>query len=76
MTRKWMQTGPANYRMIVSGGARYLIDRFDGDWVLSLQQTGDASGGRTEVPWLPGRRSLPTARASCEAHAERAGHQG
>lgn len=65
---RWKQTGPANHTLVHRDGSRHTIDRFADAWVLSYLPTGHPSGGRTTVPWLTGRKSLRTAKLSCEAH--------
>lgn len=49
-------------------GARYTIDRLGQRWVVSFLPAGTADKGREPVGWLPGRRSLTTAKAACAAH--------
>lgn len=51
-----------------ANGARYLIDRFNGEWAISFQPSGSAEEGREQVPWLPGKRSMTTAKQAVEAH--------
>lgn len=49
-------------------GARYTIDRWVDEWVISFLPGGTPENGRERVPWLPGRRSLTTAKSACAAH--------
>ena len=45
-----------------SAGARYTIDRLTDSWMISYLPLGTADKGRTAVPWLPGPRTLFTAK--------------
>lgn len=49
-------------------GARYTVDRLGDRWVISFLPYWTADKGREPVPWLPGRQSLTTAKAACDAH--------
>ena len=51
-----------------SAGARYTIDRLKDSWIISYLPLGSADKGRTPVPWLPGRRSLTTAKRAVAVH--------
>ncbi|MCT7373277.1 hypothetical protein [Mycolicibacterium llatzerense] len=51
-----------------ANGARYTVDRWAGQWVISFLPGGSADKGREQVPWLPGRQSLTTAKDACAAH--------
>lgn len=62
-TQRNVQTYPLD-----ANGARYTVDRWVDRWVISFLPEGTADKGREPVPWLPGRRSLTTAKAACAAH--------
>lgn len=50
-------------------GARYTIDRFGGEWVISFYPFATPDRGpRERVDWLPGKHSLTTAKAAVAAH--------
>lgn len=51
-----------------SDGARYTIDRSGGSWVIGYLPRGTADRGRERVEWLPGRRSMTTAKQAVEHH--------
>jgi hypothetical protein len=63
-TNSNQQTLPLN-----ANGARYTIDRFGGAWVISFLPNGTPDKGpRERVEWLPGRRSMTTAKLAVAAH--------
>ena len=59
------QTYPLN-----ENGARYTISRFGGEWVILYLPLGtpQPNDGHEIVPWLPGRRSMTTAKQAAAAH--------
>lgn len=52
-------------------GARYTIDRLGQSWMISFLPFGSAERGREAVPWLPGKKSLTTAKQAAEEHHSR-----
>lgn len=67
-TLKWRSFRTAHRADLRDGGA-YTIARWGNDWVVHYLPTGRPDGGVQRVEWLPGRRTLATAKTSCEAHA-------
>ncbi|MBU8839052.1 hypothetical protein [Mycolicibacterium goodii] len=67
----WAGTNSNQYTYALNdNGARYTIDRWAGEWIISYLPFGTADKGRQPVPWLPGRRSLTTAKEAAAAHYE------
>lgn len=69
MTLHWHSFRTA-HRADVSDGSAYTIARWGTDWVIHYLPNGrpTESSPPQRVEWLPGRRTLATAKASCEAH--------
>lgn len=61
-THKVQRTYPLNEM-----GARYVIARWFGDWVIMFHPYGSNEGAE-RVDWPPGKRTLNTAKDAVAAH--------
>lgn len=75
-TIRWVCAGRQNHTTypLNAEGARYMIIRWAQQWLIWYLPHGTAEGGHRRVAWLPGRRSLTTAKAAVAAdHARTSG---
>lgn len=68
MTLHWRGSHPAYYAVVRDGG-KYVINKLSQSWTIHYFPHGTPDGGWTSVPWTSDKRTITTAKASCEAHA-------
>lgn len=70
----WSHDGRIGSTQRGAGGGRYLIHRWDNQWLIHFMPAPGYPGVAQQmerVPWIGDRRTLRTAQQSCTAHARR-----